>query len=170
MKLKDINEIKEDGLVVFMPSGIQATLFNEGKKILVKYYNLKEDRYTIKDFKKVMAEGIEVFSDQPTIPQQSVLMESYGWSIPELELGDSGFDSPEEAYQNAKMCLEDNNYEVGDFDGEGCSVYDPGDEEMGFLPFDGYCVIESDEDDGLKYFEGLNDGIRRRIQTKHYYW
>lgn len=82
MKLKDINEIKEDGLVVFMPSGIQATLFNEGKKILVKYYNLKEDRYTIKDFKKVMAEGIEVFSDQPTIPQQSVLMES---EEPELD-------------------------------------------------------------------------------------
>lgn len=82
MKLKDINEIKEDGLVVFMPSGIQATLFNEGKNILVKYYNLKEDRYTIKDFKKVIAEGIEVFSDQPTIAQQSVLMES---EEPELD-------------------------------------------------------------------------------------
>ena len=86
MKLKDINEIKEDGLVVFMPSGIQATLFNEGKKILVKYYNLKEDRYTIKDFKKVMAEGIEVFSDQPTIPQQSVLMEHYNEDVFEAVL------------------------------------------------------------------------------------
>ena len=163
MKLKDINEIKEDGLVVFMPSGIQATLFNEGKKILVKYYNLKEDRYTIKDFKKVIAEGIEVFSDQPTIPQQSVLMESYGWSIPELELGDSGFDSPEEAYQNAKMCLEDNNYEVGDFDGEGCSVYDPGDEEMGFLPFDGYCVIESDEEDDIDWEDEDEDDMDESV-------
>lgn len=168
MKLKDINEIKEDGLVVFMPSGIQATLFNEGKNILVKYYNLKEDRYTVKDFKKVMAEGIEVFSDQPTIAQQSVLMESYGWSIPELELGDSGFDSPEEAYQNAKMCLEDNNYEVGDFDGEGCSVYDPGDEEMGFLPFDGYCVIESDGEDDIDWEDedDMDESILDKLSKK----
>ena len=35
MKLTDINEIKEDGLLVFMPSGIQARIFNEGKTILV---------------------------------------------------------------------------------------------------------------------------------------
>ena len=54
MKLKDINEIKEDGLVVFMPSGIQATLFNEGENILVKYYNLTEDKYTHEDFYKLI--------------------------------------------------------------------------------------------------------------------
>lgn len=65
MKLKDINEIKEDGLVVFMPSGIQATLFNEGKNILVKYYNLTEDKYTHEDFYKLINEGIFIFNDRP---------------------------------------------------------------------------------------------------------
>ena len=66
MKLKDINEIKEDGLVVFMPSGIQATLFNEGENILVKYYNLTEDKYTHEDFYKLINEGIFIFNDRPT--------------------------------------------------------------------------------------------------------
>lgn len=65
MKLKDINEIKEDGLVVFMPSGIQATLFNEGENILVKYYNLTEDKYTHEDFYKLINEGIFIFNDRP---------------------------------------------------------------------------------------------------------
>lgn len=66
MKLKDINEIKEDGLVVFMPSGIQATLFNEGENILVKYYNLTEDKYTHEDFYKLINKGIFIFNDRPT--------------------------------------------------------------------------------------------------------
>ena len=65
MKLKNIDEIKEDGLTVFMPSGIQATLFNEGENILVKYYNLHEDRYSVEDFKELISEGIEVFNDMP---------------------------------------------------------------------------------------------------------
>lgn len=65
MKLKDINEIKEDGLVVFMPSGIQATLFNEGENVLVKYYNLTEDKYTHEDFYKLINEGIFIFNDRP---------------------------------------------------------------------------------------------------------
>ena len=76
MKLTNINEIKQDGLDVFMPSGIQATLFREGKEIIVKYYNLREDKYNEDDFNKLIAEGIFLFSEQPTIPQQSVLMES----------------------------------------------------------------------------------------------
>ncbi len=61
MKLKDINEIKENGLVVFMPSGIQATLFNEDNNILVKYFNLAEDKYSKEDFKQLIEEGIFVF-------------------------------------------------------------------------------------------------------------
>ena len=76
MKLKDINEIKKDGLVVFMPSGIQATLFNEDDNILVKYFNLAEDKYSKEDFKQLIDEGIFVFNNYPTISQQSVLMES----------------------------------------------------------------------------------------------
>jgi len=76
MKLTDINEIKEEGLTVFMPSGIQATLFNEGENILVKYYNLTEDKYSVEDFKKLISEGIEVFNEPVSIPSQSVLMES----------------------------------------------------------------------------------------------
>lgn len=66
MKLKNINEIKEDGLTVFMPSGIQATLFNEGDNILVKYYNLREDRYSVEDFKELITEGIFIFNDLAT--------------------------------------------------------------------------------------------------------
>ena len=66
MNLQSIDEIKEDGLTVFMPSGIQATLFNEGENIRVKYYDLHEDNYSIEDFKELMTEGIFIFNDRPT--------------------------------------------------------------------------------------------------------
>lgn len=66
MYLTNIEQIKEDGTTVFMPSGIQATIFNEGENILVKYYNLREDKYSVEDFKKLMNEGIFIFNDRPT--------------------------------------------------------------------------------------------------------
>ena len=76
MNLTDINEIKKEGLNVFMPSGIQATLFKEGEDIIVQYPNLHKDKYTNEAFNKIIDEGIFIFSEQPTIPQQSALMES----------------------------------------------------------------------------------------------
>lgn len=89
MKLKNIDEIKEDGLTVFMPSGIQATLFNEGDNILVKYYNLREDRYSVEDFKNLISEGIEVFNDLATGKQiieseEDDLTEVYEFKIEKL--------------------------------------------------------------------------------------
>lgn len=69
MKLKNIDEIKKDGLVVFMPSGIQATLFNEDNNIVVKYYDLAEDKYTKEDFNKLIEEGIFIFNE----PSQMIM-------------------------------------------------------------------------------------------------
>lgn len=86
MNLTDINEIKKEGLDVFMPSGIQATLFKEGEDIIVQYPNLHKDKYTNEAFKKIMDEGIFIFSEQPTIPQQSVLMEHYNEDVFEAVL------------------------------------------------------------------------------------
>lgn len=80
MKLKDINEIKEDGLVVFMPSGIQATLFNEDNNILVKYFNLAEDKYSKEDFKQLIEEGIFVFDKHINNP----VMESKDTQIKQI--------------------------------------------------------------------------------------
>lgn len=77
MNLKTIDEIKEEGLDVFMPSGIQATLFKEGKDIIVQYPNLVKNKYNEEDFNKLIQEGIFIFSNQPTIAQQSVLMEDF---------------------------------------------------------------------------------------------
>ena len=74
MQIKNFNEIK-DGMVVFMPSGIQATLHKDGNNILVEYPEMYSDKYTKEQFEKIINEGIFVFSDQPTIAQQSVLME-----------------------------------------------------------------------------------------------
>lgn len=74
MQIKNFNEIK-DGMVVFMPSGIQATLHKDGNNILVEYLEMYSDKYTKEQFEKIIDEGIFVFSDQPTIAQQSVLME-----------------------------------------------------------------------------------------------
>ena len=75
MKLTNTDEIK-NGMVVFMPSGIQATLTVVDNKIKVNYPEMYYDLYTKEEFEKLIEEGIEVFSDQPTIAQQSVLMES----------------------------------------------------------------------------------------------
>lgn len=80
MKLKDINEIKKDGLVVFMPSGIQATLFNEDNNIVVKYFNLAEDKYSKEDFKQLIDEGIFVFDKHINNP----VMESKENSIKQI--------------------------------------------------------------------------------------
>lgn len=76
MELKNLDQIKEDGLVVFMPSGIQATLKRDGDNVIVEYYNMQKDTYSNKEFENIMNEGILIFSEQPTIAQQSVLMES----------------------------------------------------------------------------------------------
>ena len=80
MKLKDIKEIKENGLVVFMPSGIQATLFNEDDNILVKYFNLAEDKYSKEDFKQLIEEGIFVFDKHINNP----VMESKDTQIKQI--------------------------------------------------------------------------------------
>ena len=66
MYLTKIEDIKEDGTTVFMPSGIQATVYNMGDNILVKYYDFREDKYSVEDFKKLMNEGIFIFNDRPT--------------------------------------------------------------------------------------------------------
>lgn len=66
MYLTKIEDIKEEGTTVFMPSGIQATVYNMGDNILVKYYDLREDKYSVEDFKKLMNEGIFIFNDRPT--------------------------------------------------------------------------------------------------------
>ena len=73
MYLKNIEEIKEKfdttgkGLTVFMPSGIQATLYDKGDGILVEYFNLQKDKYSYKDFNKLLNEGngIFIFTDLP---------------------------------------------------------------------------------------------------------
>ena len=58
MKLKDINQITPDGIVVFMPSGIQATLYNDGDNIVVEYPELYKDVYTKNQFVDLIGEGI----------------------------------------------------------------------------------------------------------------
>ena len=65
MNLKSLDEIKQDGLTVFMPSGIQATLFLENDNVLVQYPNLHVDKYNKNDFQKIMDEGIFIFNDMP---------------------------------------------------------------------------------------------------------
>ena len=69
---------------------------------------------------------------------------SYSWNIPELELGESGFNSIKEAYKDAKAFLKGEGYKVGKLEGAEFSVFDPGDEDQDFLPFDGYGYIEEE--------------------------
>ena len=76
MKLKDINQITPDGIVVFMPSGIQATLYDDGENIVVEYPELYKDVYTKKQFSNLVDEGIHILNPNPTIAQQSALMET----------------------------------------------------------------------------------------------
>lgn len=66
MELKNIEQI-EEGMVVFMPSGIQATLHKDGQDILVKYPELYEDRYNKKDFEEIINEGIIIFNEPSVI-------------------------------------------------------------------------------------------------------
>ena len=74
MELKNINEIK-DGMVVFMPSGIQATLFLDGNDILVEYPEMYKDRYTKEQFQNVLEKGIFVFDDHIKNPVMESLIE-----------------------------------------------------------------------------------------------
>ena len=76
MKLKDINQITPDGIVVFMPSGIQATLYDDGENIVVEYPELYKDVYTKKQFTNLVDEGIHILNPNPTVAQQSALMET----------------------------------------------------------------------------------------------
>lgn len=66
MKLTDFNQIEEDGLDVFMPTGIQATLFQDGDKIKVVYSDAREVRYSKDDFAGLMKEDIFIFNRRPT--------------------------------------------------------------------------------------------------------
>ena len=74
MELKNINEIK-DGMVVFMPSGIQATLFLDGNDILVEYPEMYKDRYTKEQFQNVLEKGIFAFDDHIKNPVMESLIE-----------------------------------------------------------------------------------------------
>ena len=56
MELKNIDQIGE-GLVVFMPSGIQATLTTNEDKVIVEYPEMYKDEYTHEDFKQLIEEG-----------------------------------------------------------------------------------------------------------------
>lgn len=115
MKLKNLDEIKKDGLVVFMPSGIQATLFRENSQIIVKYYNLKEDKYSENDFKKLIDEGIVIFNDRPT----TQVMESASESVLN-KLSRMGYirESLSNQYHENNFQLYDQSYYVLGIDGE----------------------------------------------------
>lgn len=68
MYLKNINEI-ENGMVVFMPSGIQATLSIENGDIIVEYPEMYKDCYTKEQFEKLIEEGIFIFEE----PSQMIM-------------------------------------------------------------------------------------------------
>ena len=70
----------------------------------------------------------------------------FRWEVSELEQYNSGFNSPEEAYKDASDFFENEGYEVGEFDGNGFTLYDEGNSQEGFLPFDGYCYIYNEEE------------------------
>lgn len=70
MELKNIDQIGE-GLVVFMPSGIQATLTTNEDKVIVEYPEMYKDEYTHEDFKQLIEEGIFIFNE-PSIVMESV--------------------------------------------------------------------------------------------------
>ena len=71
----------------------------------------------------------------------------YRWEVIELEMQDGGFETVEEAYQDAKDYFEADGYDVGDLDGDSFSLYCPGDSRQGFLEFcgDGFIVEEDEE-------------------------
>lgn len=72
MDLKRIEDI-QDGMTVFMPSGIQATLYNDGDFIIVEYPEMYKDKYTKEMFNDIIKEGVIVFNDNTA--KESALME-----------------------------------------------------------------------------------------------
>jgi hypothetical protein len=70
MELKNIDQIGEK-LVVFMPSGIQATLTKNEDKVFVEYPEMHKDEYTHEAFKELIEEGIFIFNE-PSIVMESV--------------------------------------------------------------------------------------------------
>lgn len=70
MELKNIDQIGEK-LVVFMPSGIQATLTKNEDKVFVEYPEMYKDEYTHEAFKELIEEGIFIFNE-PSIVMESV--------------------------------------------------------------------------------------------------
>ena len=74
MDLKTIEDI-QDGMVVFMPSGIQATLYKDGDFIIVEYPEMYKDKYTKEMFNDIIKEGIIVFNKNTA--KQSALMEAF---------------------------------------------------------------------------------------------
>lgn len=65
MELKSIDEIGEK-LVVFMPSGIQATLTRDGDNVIVEYPEMYQDKYSKKEFESLIEQGIFIFNERPT--------------------------------------------------------------------------------------------------------
>lgn len=143
MQIKNFNEIK-DGMVVFMPSGIQATLHKDGNNILVEYPEMYFDKYTKEQFEKIINEGIFVFSDQPTIAQQSVLMEEKNILN---KLTEKGF-----IRESLSKQLKENSWQLYD---EVCYVIGMDGEQEG--PFDSYRDAEEYIADKTKGDEQLRD-------------
>ena len=143
MQIKNFNEIK-DGMVVFMPSGIQATLHKDGNNILVGYPEMYSDKYTREQFEKIIDEGIFVFSDQPTIAQQSVLMEAK--NILDKLIG-KGY-----IRESLSKQLKENNWHLYD---QSCYVIGFDGEQEG--PFDSYRDAEEYIADKTKGDEQLRD-------------
>ena len=62
---------------VFLPTGRMADLcLDEEGNVVIIYIDDTREILSQDEFGNIIKEGVEVFTDQPTIPQQSVLMES----------------------------------------------------------------------------------------------
>ena len=70
----------------------------------------------------------------------------YKWEVIELELGENGFSTEKEAYEDARNYFEAEDFEVGILEGKLFSLYYPGDSREGFLEFDGYGEISEESE------------------------
>ena len=76
MILNNIEEIIGT-ISVFLPTGRSADLYiDEEGNIIITYIDDSKEVLSQDEFGHLIKEGIEVFSNQPTIAQQSVLMEN----------------------------------------------------------------------------------------------
>lgn len=86
MILNNIEEIIGT-ISVFLPTGRSADLYiDEEGNIVITYVDDTREILSQDEFGHLIKEGIEVFTDQPTIPQQSVLMESEKYTDNEKSL------------------------------------------------------------------------------------